>query len=137
MIKQVDVTWIVEELSTIPAITAAIPWWLFFWWVLQAPDQLYCVVDIITEDSSNDIQKNAILRFTFVWRKSTTMKSITDAISVLVNEIVPQKCMKIRTFWNFEVFKVLEWQPNWPWQTDDWRPVFTKNFNFSFSRTDG
>lgn len=134
MITIAQIDQIVATLDAIPSLTALVPWQFWDSAPFDAPDNLYCTIDIIDESVPNIVQKNTTMTFTFVGNKNSTMKQMRDAVSWVTNEIIGSQCMKLVQYWDFQIYNATEWSLNWPWQTNDDRPVYTKNFTFRMIR---
>lgn len=65
---------------------------------MQEPDDLYVSLSLVDESTPNIVTKNAIVTFTFVGLKNTTMKEMRDAIDTVSNEIIGRDCLKKQDF---------------------------------------
>ena len=132
MIRQIEVDRIINRLNTVPAITGVFPWWIFFGKPWIPPNQNYCNIRVVS-DNSKFINKIARLEFRVIGgSKDTPPAELFDAVHILAEEIAIESCNKIFNFDWFTVWKVNEDSVFWPDYDANERPVILKDYLFTY-----
>ena len=112
---------VVKTLQAKTDIAALIPWWIFAYEPLVAPNEIYLILDIVTQTIPDSYIRENRVQFTLVGKdKNTKAKALQNIMEKITECLIAVNGCCEKGITDFQGFKVIS-----VYETNTYRPSFT------------